>query len=72
MYGFLWKVQEPDTAAVSNPAPSANVTEAVPSISPQKETEQPEPVAEVPSITPQKETEQPKPVAKQPLSPYTA
>ncbi|XP_024637320.1 protein TIC 62, chloroplastic isoform X2 [Medicago truncatula] len=66
------KVQEPDTAAVSSPAPSANVTEAVPSIAPQKETEQPEPVAEVPSITPQKETEQPKLVAKQPLSPYTA
>jgi hypothetical protein len=39
---------KPDTTAVSDPSPSADVVEEVPIISPQKETEQPKPVVNQP------------------------
>ena len=53
---FIWTIQKPDTATVSNPGPPDNVVAEVLSIAPEIETEQPKPVAKT----------------EQPLSPYTA
>ena len=45
---FHWMIQTPDVAAVPDPAPSASVVVEEPSITTQKETVPPKPVAKQP------------------------